>query len=112
MSSSRITIRSRTSSGAPAPAPAPASAPARGPAAAKGGFRPVAGITEREREVLTLVGRGRSNADRAEELFLSVATATGTATSHVARLFSTLGARDRVHLVTTAYGTGLLAPPP
>jgi DNA-binding NarL/FixJ family response regulator len=66
--------------------------------------RPVDGITEREREVLTLVGRGRSNNEIAEELFISVATAK----SHVARLFTKLGARDRVQLVITAYELGLV----
>ncbi|BFV60424.1 response regulator transcription factor [Kitasatospora sp. CMC57] len=67
----------------------------------------IEGITEREREVLTLVGRGRSNAEIAEELFISVATAK----SHVARLFSKLGARDRVQLVITAYESGLAGRP-
>jgi DNA-binding NarL/FixJ family response regulator len=71
--------------------------------------RPVAvdGVTEREREVLTLVGRGRSNAEIAEELFISVATAK----AHVARLFTKLGARDRVQLVIVAYEIGLVSPP-
>ncbi|MFJ8945178.1 response regulator [Streptomyces sp. NPDC102395] len=66
--------------------------------------RPVAGITEREREVLTLVGRGRSNAEIAEDLFISVATAK----SHVSRLLTKLDARDRVQLVITAYESGLV----
>lgn len=70
--------------------------------------RSLAGITDREREVLTLVGRGLSNAEIAEQLVISVATAK----AHVARLFSKLGARDRVHLVIAAYETGLIAPPP
>ncbi|OKK22236.1 LuxR family transcriptional regulator [Streptomyces sp. CB00455] len=90
--------------------PWPGSGPAPGPgaAAADDGARPPgAGITEREREVLTLVGRGRSNTEIAEELYISAATAK----SHVARLFSKLGARDRVHLVITAYEMGLVAPP-
>ncbi|MFF4582264.1 response regulator [Streptomyces sp. NPDC001389] len=65
-----------------------------------------AGITDREREVLTLVGRGRSNQEIAEELFISVATAK----AHVARLFAKLGARDRVQLVITAYEMGLVSP--
>lgn len=69
--------------------------------------RPVAGITEREREVLTLVGRGLSNGEIAEELFISAATAK----SHVSRLFTKLGARDRVQLVITAYEMGLVAAP-
>ncbi|MDQ0964366.1 DNA-binding NarL/FixJ family response regulator [Streptomyces sp. B4I13] len=69
--------------------------------------RPVEGITEREREVLTLVGRGRSNTEIAEDLFIS----TATAKSHVSRLLTKLGARDRVQLVITAYETGLVPPP-
>ncbi|MGF1426308.1 response regulator [Kitasatospora sp. LaBMicrA B282] len=61
-------------------------------------------VTEREREVLLLVGRGRSNTEIAAELFISVATAK----AHVARLLSKLGARDRVQLVITAYESGLV----
>ncbi|MBT2478104.1 response regulator transcription factor [Streptomyces sp. ISL-94] len=67
----------------------------------------VDGITDREREVLTLVGRGLSNAEIAEELSISVATAK----AHIARLFTKLDARDRVHLVILAYEIGLVAPP-
>jgi DNA-binding NarL/FixJ family response regulator len=69
--------------------------------------RPVAGITEREREVLTLIGRGRTNTEIAEDLFITVATAK----SHVSRLLTKLGARDRVQLVITAYETGLVTLP-
>ncbi|MDX3799339.1 response regulator transcription factor [Streptomyces sp. AK04-3B] len=69
--------------------------------------RPVGGITEREREVLTLVGRGRSNTEIAEDLFIT----TATAKSHVSRLLTKLGARDRVQLVITAYESGLVPPP-
>ncbi|MFF6877223.1 response regulator [Streptomyces sp. NPDC012474] len=69
--------------------------------------RSVEGITEREREVLTLVGRGRSNTEIAEDLFITVATAK----SHVSRLLAKLGARDRVQLVITAYETGLVTSP-
>jgi DNA-binding NarL/FixJ family response regulator len=78
----------------------PTAAPERSP-------RPVEGLTDREREVLTLVGRGRSNTEIAEDLFITVATAK----SHVSRLFTKLGARDRVHLVITAYEIGLVKPP-
>ncbi|MEU1603332.1 response regulator transcription factor [Micromonospora matsumotoense] len=68
--------------------------------------RPLPGVTEREREVLTLVGRGLSNAEIAAHLFISAATAK----AHVARLFTKLGARDRVHLVIAAYEAGLVHP--
>ncbi|MGX1674635.1 response regulator [Streptomyces sp. NPDC055400] len=78
------------------PEPSPARAP-----------RPVEGITEREREVLTLVGLGRSNSEIADELYITVATAK----SHVARLFTKLGARDRVQLVIIAYESGLVSAP-
>ncbi|OEJ22452.1 response regulator [Streptomyces subrutilus] len=69
--------------------------------------RPVEGITEREQEVLTLIGRGRTNTEIAEDLFITVATAK----SHVSRLLTKLGARDRVQLVITAYEMGLVTLP-
>ncbi|WP_144126774.1 response regulator [Catellatospora sichuanensis] len=69
--------------------------------------RPDPGITDREREVLTLIGRGLSNGEIAQELFISPATAK----SHVARLLAKLAARDRVQLVITAYELGLVTPP-
>ncbi|MET7685927.1 response regulator transcription factor [Streptomyces sp. NPDC005423] len=69
--------------------------------------RPVVGITEREREVLTLIGRGRTNTEIAEDLFITVATTK----SHVSRLLTKLGARDRVQLVITAYEMGLVTLP-
>jgi DNA-binding NarL/FixJ family response regulator len=68
--------------------------------------RVLSGITDREREVLTLVGRGLSNTEIAESLFISVATAK----AHVARLFTKLDARDRVQLVIIAYEAGLVVP--
>ncbi|MFB7512568.1 response regulator [Streptomyces sp. NPDC056144] len=67
--------------------------------------RPVAGITEREREVLTLVGRGLSNTELAAELHISVATAK----TYVTRLLAKLDARDRVQLVIIAYEAGLVS---
>jgi len=63
----------------------------------------IAGITDREREVLALVGQGLSNPEIAERLVISVATAK----THVARLFAKLEARDRVHLAIIAYENGL-----
>jgi DNA-binding NarL/FixJ family response regulator len=66
--------------------------------------RELAGITDREREVLRLVGLGLSNAEIAAALYITV----GTAKTHVARLLAKLGARDRVQLVITAYQAGLL----
>jgi len=63
-------------------------------------------ITEREREVLALVGRGMTNDEIGRELFLSPLTAK----THVSRIMSKLAARDRVQLVVVAYETGLVRP--
>ncbi|MFF2370215.1 response regulator [Agromyces sp. NPDC058110] len=63
-------------------------------------------LTEREREVLRLVGLGLTNDEIAAELVLSPLTAK----THVSRIMAKLHARDRVHLVVTAYETGLVAP--
>ncbi|GII60413.1 DNA-binding response regulator [Sphaerisporangium krabiense] len=68
--------------------------------------RPLDGITDREREVLTLVGRGLSNHEIAGDLYISVATVK----TYVTRLLTKLNARDRVHLVITAYDAGLVSP--
>jgi DNA-binding NarL/FixJ family response regulator len=78
---------------------------ARQPAAgrARADTKRLDGLTEREREVLTLVGRGRTNSEIAAELFVSIATAK----AHVARLLDKLAARDRVQLVIIAYELGL-----
>jgi DNA-binding NarL/FixJ family response regulator len=63
-------------------------------------------ITEREREVLTLVGLGLSNTEIASRLHVSLSTAK----THVGRLLMKLGARDRAQLVIAAYDSGLVRP--
>ena len=63
-------------------------------------------LTEREREVLALVGQGLTNEEIGRALFLSPLTAK----THVSRIMSKLDARDRVQLVVTAYETGLVRP--
>jgi DNA-binding NarL/FixJ family response regulator len=70
--------------------------------------REISGITDREREVLALVASGLSNAQIAERLFISVATAK----TYVTRLLAKLDARDRVHLVIIAYQAGMVTPAP
>jgi DNA-binding NarL/FixJ family response regulator len=63
-------------------------------------------LTDREREVLSLVGRGLSNAEIGERLYVSAATAK----THVSHVMTKLHARDRAHLVVLAYETGLVRP--
>jgi DNA-binding NarL/FixJ family response regulator len=63
-------------------------------------------LTERETEVLLAVARGLSNAELADELFMSPATAK----THVSRLLAKLHARDRAQLVMLAYEAGLVTP--
>ncbi|MEU4619265.1 response regulator transcription factor [Actinoplanes sp. NPDC023801] len=61
-------------------------------------------ITEREREVLTLIAGGLSNSEIAEHLHLGI----GTVKTHIGRLLHKLAARDRAQLVITAYESGLV----
>jgi len=68
--------------------------------------RELDGLTDREREVLTLVGQGKSNDEIAGELFVSPATVK----THVSRVMSKLYARDRAQLVVAAYESGLVVP--
>ncbi len=63
-------------------------------------------LTDREREVVALVGSGLSNEEIAERLVLSVATAK----THVSRAMTKLRARDRAQLVVMAYEAGLVRP--
>jgi DNA-binding NarL/FixJ family response regulator len=69
--------------------------------------RDLGNTTQREREVLTLIGSGLSNTEIAEHLHLTV----GTVKTHVGRLLSKLHARDRAHLVIAAYEAGLVTVP-
>lgn len=68
--------------------------------------RELAVLTDREREVLSLVAGGLSNDEIAERLYMSPATAR----THVSRTITKLGARDRTQLVVLAYETGLVRP--
>jgi DNA-binding NarL/FixJ family response regulator len=63
-------------------------------------------LTDREREIVALVGEGLSNQEIAERLFVSPATAK----THVSRAMGKLRARDRAQLVVIAYESGLVRP--
>lgn len=63
-------------------------------------------LTEREREILALIGRGRNNAEIGNELFIAEATVK----THITRIFSKLHLRDRVHAVVYCYTHGIVSP--
>jgi DNA-binding NarL/FixJ family response regulator len=77
---------------------------ARRPEPATAPHQSLEGVTEREREVLVLIGRGLSNGEIAAHLHLAAATVK----THVSRLLMKLCARDRAQLVIAAYESGLL----
>jgi DNA-binding NarL/FixJ family response regulator len=87
--------------------PAPAAPQAGDAAAGQGRDKLQRVLTDRELEVLTMVARGMSNAEIAEELTISPATAK----THVAHLLTKLDARDRIQLVIIAYQSGLAITP-
>jgi DNA-binding NarL/FixJ family response regulator len=61
-------------------------------------------LTDRERDILVEIGRGRTNTEIAAELFL----AESTVKNYVGRIFAKIGARDRVHAVIVAFRAGLV----
>ncbi|MDF2582153.1 MAG: hypothetical protein K0R33_796, partial [Mycobacterium sp.] len=66
----------------------------------------VSALTGRELDVLTLIGKGHTNAEIAEQLFISGVTVK----SHIGRIFDKLRLRDRAAAIVYAYDHGIVAP--
>lgn len=79
---------------------------ARRPASDPASYPGVDMLTDRELDVIRLMAKGRSNTEIAAELYLGEATIK----THVGRILSKLGARDRVQAVVIAYESGLVTP--
>lgn len=76
----------------------------RGPTQERAAAQAVSLLTEREREVLQLVARGRNNVEISQDLHVTEATVK----SHIGHLFAKIGVRDRAQAVVTAYESGLV----
>ncbi len=79
---------------------------AKRPASDPASYPGIETLTERELDVIRLMAKGRSNTEIAAELYLGEATIK----THVGRILSKLGARDRVQAVVIAYESGLVIP--
>jgi DNA-binding NarL/FixJ family response regulator len=67
---------------------------------------PLEGLTDREREILLEIARGRSNREISEQLYISEPTVK----VHVSRILTKLGLRDRAQVIVHAYETGIVRP--